>query len=240
MLLNFVRLLLVLINTLLWAVLACLMGLMDRSGEGIISIAGIWARCLIRICGLRVEVHGAKGVDSAHPCIFMSNHQSALDIVVLIATIPSSFRFVAKRELAVIPVFGWAMALGGHIFIDRADREKAIESLKRAEEKIRQGAKVILFPEGTRSLTGDLAEFKRGGFRLAIGAQVPIVPVSISGTRNRLPKKSLQVEPGAVKVVYGQAIPTQGYSVDEREQVMAKVRRAISDGMDEVLQTTTR
>ncbi len=140
----------------------------------------------------------------------------------------------------MIPVFGWAMALGGHIFIDRADREKAIASLKRAEDKIRQGAKVILFPEGTRSLTGELAEFKRGGFRLAIGAQVPIVPVSISGTRNRLPKKSLQVEPGAVKVVYGQAIPTQGYSVDEREQVMAKARRAILAGMDEALQTTTR
>jgi 1-acyl-sn-glycerol-3-phosphate acyltransferase len=240
LLLNFVRLLLVLINTLLWAVLACLTGLVDRSGEGIISIAGIWARWVIKICGLRVEVQGAKGVDCAYPCIFMSNHQSALDIVVLIATIPSSFRFVAKRELAVIPVFGWAMALGGHIFIDRADREKAIESLKRAEEKIRQGAKVILFPEGTRSRTGELAEFKRGGFRLAIGAQVPIVPVSISGTRNRLPKKSLQVEPGEIKVVYGQAIPTQGYNVAEREQVMMKVRRAISAGMDDALQTTTR
>jgi 1-acyl-sn-glycerol-3-phosphate acyltransferase len=238
--LNFVRLLLFLISTMLWAVLACLSGLVDRSGEGIISIVGIWARWTIKICGLRVEVQGANEVDCAHPCIFMPNHQSALDMVVLIATIPSSFRFVSKQEMAAIPVFGWAMALGGHIFVDRADRSKAIESLKRAEDKIRQGTKVILFPEGTRSRTGELAEFKRGGFHLAIGAQVPIVPVSISGTRNRLPKKSLEVEPGAVKVVYGQAISTQGVSVDEREEVMAKVRRAISDGMDDALQTTTR
>jgi 1-acyl-sn-glycerol-3-phosphate acyltransferase len=235
-----VRLLLVLVSTLFWAVLACLTGLVDRSGEGIISIVGIWARWVCRICGLQVEAQGAKGVDSSHPCIFMPNHQSALDIVVLIATIPSSFRFVAKQEMAAIPVFGWGMALGGHIFVNRADRPKAIESLRQAEEKIRQGATVILFPEGTRSCTGELAEFKRGGFRLAIGAQVPIVPVSISGTRNRLPKKSLQVEPGEVKVVYGQAIPTQGYNVAEREQVMMKVRRAISAGMDDALQTTTR
>jgi 1-acyl-sn-glycerol-3-phosphate acyltransferase len=126
--------------------------------------------------------------------------------------------------------------LGGHIFIDRGDHLKAIESLKRAEDKIRQGAKVILFPEGTRSPSGELAEFKRGGFHLAIGAQVPIVPVSISGSKNRLPKKSLQVEPGKVKVVYGRAIPTEGVTVEDREQVMTKVREAIVAGMDQDLQ----
>jgi 1-acyl-sn-glycerol-3-phosphate acyltransferase len=231
-----VRILLIGASTLFWGAVACLTGLIDRSGEGIIAIGGIWARWVTRICGLQLEVQGAEGVDCAHPCIFMSNHQSALDIVVLIATIPTSFRFVAKRELAAIPVFGWAIALGGHIFIDRGDHLKAIESLKRAEDKIRQGAKVILFPEGTRSPSGELAEFKRGGFHLAIGAQVPIVPVSISGSKNRLPKKSLQVEPGKVKVVYGRAIPTEGVTVEDREQVMAKVREAIVAGMDQDLQ----
>ncbi|MBW2713403.1 MAG: 1-acyl-sn-glycerol-3-phosphate acyltransferase [Deltaproteobacteria bacterium] len=234
------RIILVLVSTLLWGVLACVTGLVDRSGEGVIQIARIWACWVVKICRLQVEVKGAEGVDCAHPCIFMSNHQSALDIVVLIATIPTSFRFIAKKELAVIPVFGWAMAMGGHIFVDRGDRARAIVSLKQAEEKIRRGVKVILFPEGTRSRTGELAEFKRGGFHLAIGAQVPIVPVSISGSRNRLPKRSRRLDPGVIKVVYGQAVPTQGYSVEGREQVIEKVRRGILAGMDEALQKPTR
>src|SRR5262249_1544668 len=153
--------------------------------------------------------------------ILMSNHQSLVDIAAIILTLPrtQSWRFVAKRELTRIPIFGWILVLSGHVIIDRGNRERAVASLRRAAEIIRAGTTVIVFPEGSRSPNGNLRTFKSGPFHLAIEAQVPIVPVTVSGSQRITPKGRLIVHHGVVKIAYGKPIPTRGVSLEDRKHL---------------------
>src|SRR5690606_31303222 len=145
-------------------------------------------------------------------------------------------RFVAKKELVRVPIFGWCLVTTGQIIIDRGNRERAVRSLRRAAERIRGGASVIVFPEGTRSPSGSLRPFKSGPFHLALEAQVPIVPVTVSGSQRITPKGRLVVHPGTVKITYGPPIPTRGLGLEDRRRLKARVRAAIVAGYDEALQ----
>jgi 1-acyl-sn-glycerol-3-phosphate acyltransferase len=226
------RYVLVLVYTVFWGAIATVLGLVDRSGNAVIWIGRNWIAWILAGCGIRVIPEGVEDLDPAQPAVFMSNHQSVIDIAALVHTIPFTFRFVAKRELTRIPLFGWALALGGHIIIDRGDRPKAMRSLEKAAEQIGKGTHVIMYPEGTRSPTGELQAFKKGGFHLAIAAQVPIIPVTVSGTKRITPKRSLRIESGAVKIRYGKPIPTRGLTSDDRHALAAQVRQAIQNGFD--------
>jgi 1-acyl-sn-glycerol-3-phosphate acyltransferase len=218
--------------TLFWASVACVIGLLDRSGEGVVWAARIWARWLLATSRVEVECSGLEGADLSRPYVFMSNHQSVFDVPAIVSTLPVSFRFVAKRELTWIPIFGWGLVLGRHVIIDRARRERCVSSLRGAAEQIRSGVNVVIFPEGTRSETGELGEFKSGGFHLAIEAGVPVFPISVSGSRRIAPKGSLRVESGRIHVRYGQPIPTAALTRSEREALKAKVREVILAGYD--------
>ena len=121
--------------------------------------------------------------------------------------------------------------MGGHIIVDRGNRARAIESLKRGAEKIRAGTNVIVFPEGTRSVTGELGSFKSGGFHLAIQSGVPVVPIGVSGSQSITPKKSLRIESGRICVRFGKPIPTEGLASAGRNQLKAVVRQAILERM---------
>jgi 1-acyl-sn-glycerol-3-phosphate acyltransferase len=227
-----VRYLLIVVYTLFWGGLACVVGLVDRSGESAVWMARRWVDWILRTCGIEVEASGLDRLDPAQPYVFMSNHQSVFDIVALVATIPRSFRFVAKHELTRIPVFGWALVVGGHVIVDRRDRERAIASLERAAAKIRRGTSVIVFPEGTRSPSGALAPFKSGGFHLVIAAQVPVVPVSVSGSRSITPKRSLRIESGRIRVHFGAPIATEKLDIEDRAWLKEQVREAILAGLE--------
>jgi 1-acyl-sn-glycerol-3-phosphate acyltransferase len=217
--------------TLFWAILAILATVVDRKGGLVIGIAHTWIRWVFATCNVTVEARGLENVRPDQPYVFMSNHQSVWDIAGLIATLPVSWRFVAKKELTWIPFFGWALYLHGHVIVDRGNRQKAVASLERAAERVRQGLNVVIFPEGTRSETGTMREFKSGGFHLALQAGVPILPVSVSGGRNITRKRSLKIEGGHLTVVYGKPIPTAGLSIDDRNGLKAEVRRAITEGL---------
>lgn len=230
------RYLLIVLYTIVWGIPACLVPLFDRSGEGVIWIGRQWARWIFWSCGVSVETEGLENVDPRRPCVFMSNHQSVTDIGAIVVTLPVSWRFVAKRELTWIPLFGWALRLGGHVIVDRGDHERAVESLRRAAEQIRGGTSVVIFPEGTRSETGEMRAFKSGGFHLALEAQVPIVPITVSGSRRLTPKRSLRIERGRVKVAYGKPIETLGLTVEDRDALKQRVRDAITSGYDWRLQ----
>jgi 1-acyl-sn-glycerol-3-phosphate acyltransferase len=234
-----VRYLLIVLYTVVWGVPACIVPLFDRSGEAVIWIGRQWIRWIFWTCGIAVDVEGVENVDPRRACVFMSNHQSVLDIGALVLTLPTRWRFVAKRELTWIPLFGWAIWLGGHVIVDRGRRERAVASLRRAAGRIRDGTSVIIFPEGTRSETGRMRDFKSGGFHLALEAQAPIVPVTVSGSRRLTPKRSLRVESGRLKVVYGKPIETRGLGLDDREALKRTVRAAIEAGYDDALQTPT-
>jgi 1-acyl-sn-glycerol-3-phosphate acyltransferase len=220
--------------TIFWGLLASLVGLLDRSGEFVIWVARQWIGWILASCGVQVSCEGLDELDLSRPYVLMSNHQSVFDIAAIVSTWPESFRFVAKRELTWIPFFGWALVVGRHVIIDRSRRERAVASLERAAKQVRGGTNVIIFPEGTRSPSGRLGEFKSGGFHLAIQAGVPVLPIAISGSRRITPKRSLRIESGRVRIHYGKPIPTQGMTVEDRNQLKDRVRAAIEAELDQV------
>jgi 1-acyl-sn-glycerol-3-phosphate acyltransferase len=230
-----VRYCLIALYTIFWGALATAVA--PFSGEAIVWIARHWIGWIFATCGIRVRAEGLERIRATPAAIYMSNHQSVVDIGAIVLSLPVSWRFVAKRELTYIPFFGWALALSDQIVIDRGNRRRSVESLRRAAQRVRAGVNVIIFPEGTRSPDGSLQPFKSGGFHLALDAQVPVVPVTVSGSRRLTPKRSLQVRSGEVKVVYGEPIPTAGMTVRDRERLKRMVADAIRGGYDPELQT---
>lgn len=207
-------------------------------GRTMLRLGRVWVRWILATFGVRVEASGLENVPTHAPVILMSNHQSLVDIAAIVSTLPrtQSWRFVAKRELARVPIFGQALVASGHIIIDRGDRVRAVESLRHAAEIIRAGTTVIVFPEGTRSPRGNLRNFKSGPFHLALEAQVPIIPVTVSGSQRITPKGELIVHRGAVKIVYGKPIATRGISLEARKDLSSRVRAAIASGYDVAFQ----
>ena len=200
----------------------------DRSGNSIHSIGALWSRILLFLSGVTVEIKGAENLLQDRPQILASNHRGAFDILALQGFIPIQFRWVAKKSLFKIPIIGWSMSLAGYVSIDREKAGSAYKSIERAAEKVKKGASVLIFPEGTRSAAGSLLPFKRGGFLLAAKSGVPIVPVSIRGTENLMKKESILIRPGTVKVVIGKPIPVS--DADEK-LLMEMVRKAIEEGL---------
>jgi 1-acyl-sn-glycerol-3-phosphate acyltransferase len=229
-----VRYCLIALYTVFWGALATVAA--PFSGEAIVWIARHWLGWSFATCGIRVEAEGLEHVAATKAALYMSNHQSVLDIGAIVLSLPVSWRFVAKKELTYIPFFGWALALSDQIVIDRSDRRRSVESLRRAAERVRGGVNVIIFPEGTRSPDGTLQAFKSGGFHLALDAQMPVIPVTVSGSWQLTPKRSLQLRSGTVKVVYGAPIATAGLTIRDREQLKRRVFDAIQAGTDAKLQ----
>jgi 1-acyl-sn-glycerol-3-phosphate acyltransferase len=228
------RFCLIALYTVFWGVLATFVA--PFSGEAIVWIARRWIGWIFRTCGIRVQAEGLEHVAATQAAVYMSNHQSVIDIGAIALSLPVSWRFVAKKELTYIPFFGWALALSDQIVIDRGNRRRSVESLRRAAERVRGGVNVIIFPEGTRSPDGRLQPFKSGGFHLALDAQVPVIPVTVSGSWQLIPKRSLRVRSGPVKVVYGKPIETAGMTARDREALKRRVADAIRAGYDVALQ----
>ena len=216
--------------TVFWGIVGCIVA--PFSGERVVWVGRNWIGWIFASCGLKIEVEGLENIAPDQPVVLMTNHQSALDIGAVILSFPNSWRFVAKRELQWIPFFGWVLALSDQIMIDRSNRAKSVASLRKAAERVRGGVNVIIFPEGTRSLTGALKAFKSGGFHLAIEAGVPILPATISGSLQLTPKNSLKVESGTIKVRYGVPIPTEELAIEDRRALKERVRAAIQAGFD--------
>lgn len=180
---------------------------------------------------------GLEHINPTQPYVIMCNHQSLIDVGALVLALPIRWRFVAKRELTRIPLLGWALFLSDHILVDRSDRSRSVESLRQAASRVSAGVNVIIFPEGTRSETGELQDFKSGGFHLALEAGVPILPVTVSGSRRITPKGTLNVQSGVVKTQFGVPIPTKNMTLAERDQLKMRVREAILEGFDPRYQT---
>ncbi len=159
------------------------------------------------------------------PLIFASNHESALDIWVLLEKLPRTVRFIAKQELFRIPVFGWYMRLGGHVSVDRRNHVQAVQSLHDAARLVRAGTSLIVFPEGTRSRTGQVQPFRKGPFALALEAGVPIVPVAVSGSSEVTPSGLVAVWPGTIRVAVGDPVDPARYS--DRLSLLTAVRSRI-------------
>ena len=194
------------------------------------SLGPWWHRQYFAVCGIKRRITGWDALpepirEGRQPVIFMGNHQSQLDPPYLLGAIPVHAVYIAKRELKWVPFIGWAAAAAGAIFIDRSNRERAVASLHEAAMKVRGGRNVVIFPEGTRTRTGDLLPFKKGGFNLAMDAGVPIVPFAIQGGFRILPKGARRVRPGLYEVRFGEPVDTAAFP--ERDALMAEVRGRI-------------
>ncbi len=218
----------IVIDTLIVGSLVIITYLFDRSGRMGHGVARLWAKVIVRVSGVKVKIEGLEHVRGEGPYLFMSNHQGAYDIFALEGHLPFHFKWLAKRELFSIPVLGWAMAAAGYISIDREGTRKTVEAMNEAARKIREGMSVVIFPEGSRSPDGSIQPFKKGGFTLAIKSKVPIIPVSIIGSREIMPKGKLTAGSGEIRIRIGHSIETQNYSLKDRKVLMEKVRQTIS------------
>jgi 1-acyl-sn-glycerol-3-phosphate acyltransferase len=230
MLLFYLALPFFLLDTILCSALGVVAMLLDRSGSLYHTIFRFWSRSALRLFRVKVAVRGREHLDGASSYIYMPNHSSYLDISVLGAVIPDTFRFILKEELTKIPVFGWALRASPHIIIQRSDARNAMAGIEKAARDIAAGASVVIFPEGTRTKDGRLGEFKRGGFMLATKSGVPIVPVAISGTYALLPRTDWRVKPGRVEVIIGHPIsnPMNPDRVAERA-IMEETRARVEE-----------
>ena len=206
---------------------SCLAALGDRSGGTTRLTARAWSRALLQLLGVDVSVSGREHVP-AGPAVYAANHASVIDILVVFGHLPVDFRIVYKRSLSLVPLLGWAIWLGGHVPIDRSHPFRARRSLDAAARRIRGGTSVVVFPEGTRSPDGTVRRFKRGSFRLALEAGVPVVPVSLVGVKAVVPRGLPSVRPGLVRVVLHPVVPVAGRSAEEAEALAEEVRRIVA------------
>ena len=194
----------------------------------IASISGvIWARFNSAITPMLVNVEGRENIVSRNSYVIVSNHQSLYDIFVLYGWLGVDFKWVMKKELRKVPALGIACEKIGHIYIDRSDSKAAIRTIREASERIRNGTSVIFFPEGTRSRSGKLGPFKKGAFNMAMDLKLPILPVTIIGTREIMPPQSLRLYPGKARMVIHPPIPVIEYSRGQLPELMERARAAL-------------
>lgn len=225
------------VSTVVVGLLAIAGTLLTRNGRLVDVLGHYWARWIVRICGIRVEVLGVEHLTAGQSYILISNHLSNFDIWCTLARMPITVRFVAKKELLRLPVFGQALALSDHIVIDRQQPEAAIEKINAAAARAPQGVGILFYAEGTRSRDGKIHEFKKGGVSLALRAQLPIVPMSVSGTRKFLPRGCAVIRPGGrVRIVLAPPVPTAGLPFEARDELNERVRAAVAGNFVEELE----
>lgn len=219
----------IVLSTILCASLGALVSFFDKEGHRQIALARFWARTLLWSAGIRDRVTGREKLDLAQPYVFASNHLSYMDTPTILANIPSQFRFMAKSELFQIPFLGNHLRLAGHIPVPRQDPRAALKTMTVAAQSIAERRiSLLVFPEGGRSLSGELQPFKEGAAYIAIKAQVPVVPVAIRGTHEVLPMHGKIPRPGPVTLAIGDPIPTAGLTLKERDRLTAEVRERIA------------
>ena len=224
----------------LWALMATLIlcipviiaALLSRTGNLAFSLSKIWAYIMLAVSFVRTEIKNKAKIVKGQSYIIISNHQSQYDILALVTTLGIQFRWIGKKEVLKIPIFGYALYASRNIFIDRSNTASAIESINKGMERLPKGASVMVFAEGTRSDDGRIHEFKKGGFMAAIRRQLPILPVTVNGSRRVLPKGDLVVKPGKIQVVVGDPIETDGYTTDTVQKLIDKTRKVVMANFD--------
>ena len=190
---------------------------------------GVWLGT--RLAGIRYTVTGRENVP-AGAVVFCSNHESNVDPPILFHVLHPQLHVLYKAELHKFPIMGLVFDVGEFVPVDRGDREKAMQSIARGAASLRAGKSFLIFPEGTRSTTGQLLPFKKGGFIMAIEAQVPIVPVAVHGGRAAMRKGSAFIQPVNVSVRIGRPIPTAGHTTADRDVLIERVRAEVQKLLD--------
>lgn len=205
---------------------ALILNMIDRTGDSFHRMAAWWGRFSARLFDIDIEVIGRENYDPQRNYLVLSNHAGMADIPILLGTMNLNLRFVAKEELGKIPIFGWAMKQAGYVLIKRGQSREALKSLLDASEVLKGGRSVHIFPEGTRSTTGDLLPFKRGAFLVAQKGGAPVLPVTIVGSNLITPKKSLKINGGKITLIISPPLqPSAFKNVEELMYTTAGIIR---------------
>lgn len=218
----------VVFSTIVYGIFAMLVsGFSEKAGRW---ITRLWCGQLAFLSGVKVIIRGLEKLNPSRNYLFIANHISYYDIIVLINALPYKLSFIAKKSLFFIPIWGWSVALTGHIAINRSNPKNARKSIQRASVAIRKHRRsVVGFPEGTRSRTGKMSEFKLGLFGLAIQTGIDIVPLAIHGTKHILPRGSVIIRSGTVYIDVTEPIHVRGYTQRDKNILVSKAWNAIHD-----------
>ncbi|NIO06807.1 MAG: hypothetical protein GTO40_02025 [Deltaproteobacteria bacterium] len=214
--------------TLISSVLTIISGILDSEGILALRCCRFWARSCLALAGLKVRVEGLERLNPQSSNIFMSNHASFLDILLAFAYLPTDFRFIIKESVFSVPFVGWALRRSGHIPITRRFPRKALMSLIRAENLLKEGISIAVYPEGTRSVTGELQEFKPMLFVLPIRSQTPVVPVILEGTYQALKRGSMLLNPVPLKITFCDPVLPVSLEPRDRKTFAGNIRQLLS------------
>ncbi|HJZ39507.1 MAG TPA: lysophospholipid acyltransferase family protein [Bacteroidales bacterium] len=219
------------INTLFFGIVAVLVSTLVNQRIGSFFGGVIWSRLNTILTPVFVGVSGRNNIRKGASYVVISNHQSIYDIFLIYGWLGIDIKWIMKKELAKIPGVGFGSRKVGHIFLDRSNSRVALESLNEAKKKLVNGISVVIFPEGTRSKTGQMGPFKKGAFKLALDLGLPLLPVSISGTKDILPTGSLNIFPGKVRMIIHEPIGINNYSEETLKDLMARSMQVIASGL---------
>ena len=214
---------LIYLYTIVMGSISLLLSLYDPEGKRQHWCAQTWCRMIARTAGVSVRVHGAEHIQPGTSYVFLSTHQSYMDIPAMLGYLPAQLRIAAKKVLFRIPFMGWHLTRAGHIPIDRSSTQNAVTSMQKAAGYLKKGICAFVFPEGTRSRDGYLHKFKKGGFKLAMQANVPIIPITIIGSRQALPPDEIIFRPGTIDMYVDAPMPTNGLTDADLEPLMDAV-----------------
>lgn len=214
---------LIYLYTIVMASISLLLSLYDPTGKKQHWCARKWCQMIARTAGVRVRVHGAHQIEAGRSYVFLSTHQSYMDIPAMLGYLPAQLRIAAKKVLFRIPFMGWHLTRAGHIPIDRSSTQNAVSSMQKAASYLKGDICAFVFPEGTRSRDGYLHGFKKGGFKLAIQANVPIIPITIIGSRQVLPPDEIVFRAGPIDMYVDAPISTSGLTDEDLETLMKTV-----------------
>jgi 1-acyl-sn-glycerol-3-phosphate acyltransferase len=206
--------------------------LIDRTGHFAHGCARLWSWLILATTGVSVDVKGLDRLEPGKTYIFVSNHQSIYDIPVVFSTLPYQLRIIAKESLGNFPFLGWHLRRTGHLLVDRRNPDRA-GILREWKALVDQGLSLIIFPEGTRSQTGRVGIFKAGSFLMAIEAGLPVVPLSVDGTRRVMRKSELTTRPGHATLVVHAPIETTGLTVSDARSLAQQVREVVTTATTE-------
>jgi 1-acyl-sn-glycerol-3-phosphate acyltransferase len=220
-----------LVNSVFFGILAVIISLLSTQKISHFVAGVMWAKLNCILTPVIVKVKGRENIIPKQPYVIVVNHQSAYDIIILYARLGIDFKWIMKKEIKKIPGIGFGSKALGHIFIDRSSTKAAIETINSARSKIKEGSSVVIFPEGTRSRDHEMLPFKKGAFWFAFDLNLPILPVTINGTREILPSGTTNLLPGKAEIIIHPPIDIKDYSRESMPDLIEKTRNMISRGM---------
>lgn len=222
------------VNTIAFGVIAVLVSTLINQRIGSYFGGVIWSRLNAFLTPMLVKVSGRENIQTGRSYVIVSNHQSLYDIFLIYGWLGIDIKWIMKKELAKIPGIGFGSKKVGHIFLDRSNPRVALESLNEAKRKLVNGTSVVIFPEGTRSKTGQIGVFKKGAFKLALDLELPILPITIIGTKDILPTGTIDLRPGKASMVIHKPIEIQKHNEASLKGLLDHAREIIAAPYDHV------